>query len=289
MDLLTLANYTFVTVTSLIQTGTSIIFERKIPLTNHLATAAVAVARNLLDNCALSMGLPMLVVLVVKNAGLLVSVLVSFVVLRVRFSFMQVFAALVVSLGIMKTLTSRPSSRKQTESATLGIDNFVYAVMLLIAGLVAQQLQDILDDYAFRTYGKHKTERMFYKVALGLPVLLWDGRSLFNQGCSWATEKTEDVFGIGQAIPVLWVLLFVNMLINYLVKLSATEVVATSSAVILRLTMTVQRAVSTILTAYLNTPPWPELGMWFGIAHVFGGAIAFTIAPKVPDKAKKVE
>jgi len=88
---------------------------------------------------------------------------------------------------------------------------------------------------------------------------------------------------------VLWVLLFVNMLINYLVKLSATEVVATSSAVILRLTMTVQRAVSTILTAYLNTPPWPELGMWFGIAHVFGGAIAFTIAPKVPDKAKKVE
>lgn len=276
-DLVLFCSYVFAIWASFSQNGISLLKERKVPLTIHLASAALMTGALLLNNEAINMGLPLAITLVVKNASLLVTMCVSFLVLRLRFSFAQVYAAVMVVLGILRTVMSQPQQGKDTQ--TISVSDLTFSIMLLLAALVVSQILDLLDNYSSKKHGNHAIERMFYKRVLGMPMLLWNARNLFNQAWSWSTDKREDVFGIGYTIPVLWLLQIAFTLMSYILNIVGWEVFVMSNSVVLGLSLTVQRAISTISVAYLDTPPWPPWEMWFGLANVFVGAGAFTIAP----------
>jgi len=95
------------------------------------------------------------------------------------------------------------------------------------------------------------------------------------------------VFGIGYDIPVLWLLQIGFTVISYIMNICGWEVFVLSNAVTLGLSLTVQRSISTVAVAYLNTPPWPPWEMWFGLVNVFVGAAAYAVAPTVAHASDK--
>lgn len=278
-DLMSFTSYVFVIWLSLKQNGISLLYERKVPLKIHLASAALTTGSLMLSNRAINIGLPVTISLVVKNASLLVTMLVNFLVLQSRFSFAQVYAALLVTLGILRTVMSQPDRRTRTDTQTTSTFDSISPLMLLVASLLLNQVVKLVDNYSSKNHGNHAVERFFYKRVWGMPMLLWNWRNLLNQAWSWSTDKKEDVFGVGYSIPVLWLLGIAVTLMSYVLNMTGWEIFVMSNSVTSSLSLTVQRGISVISIAYLHTPPWPPWEMWFGLANVFVGAVVFTIAP----------
>lgn len=284
MELIMLAGYIFGTLASLLAGGKAILLDHQVPAKWHIALAIVNFGQNSLRAAAMGSGIPMVILLVVSFASLPFSMLVDFLACGDRFSSMQMLGAFTIALGVLQT-ADEGDRLSRSQQRSLVNDGLVVPLLLILASLLVRQLGNSMGQRVAKSHGKHYDERIFYQSALALLILWSDWRSLLRQGKSWLTEKTEEVYGV--AVPVLWLLLLVNMLLSHLVKSSCLQIVALSNFTVLRMTSTVHGILSIAATAFLHAPPYPTFAAWFGIVHVVAGAVACEVAPGLRPASKK--
>lgn len=289
MDMVTLFNYLFAIASSLLSQGMSVLAERKLPLPYTGALVLATFGFNQLCNVAFGMGIAMPVALVVKNGGLLCQMLSGAVVTHEVYSLQQMASAIVITFGILVTVLANAGQKPSVsagDDASVSLLATVVPAAILLGAMMCRALGSSVSQLAFREHGKRYHEVLFYQHALGLPLLLWHWRGLSAQAWAWSTGVTMNVFGF--AVPMLWMYLASQVVLNYVVTKSCTELVGCSSSVVLNLVLTMQRFVSIVVSATIfNAPPYPPLLMWFGAAFVIAGCVGYVLAPKAQAAPKQ--
>lgn len=288
MHLITLVNYVLVTVESWLDKGSRLIYERKIPMGNHILTLIFGLVYNTAQNGALQIGMPMSNVLILKNSQLLFQMAANAACLGERYTARHKLAALVLVAGILIVVAATTTPGSVADLLQKPTDHVMLTgLVLMLVANISRALSSVVTQRAFAKCGNHYVEKLFYEHALGLPFLVAaEPFKLAAQAYDWSQRRERLILSIFRHdvlkinLPVLWILVVIQSYATFECTRASARVVALSSAVTLALCLALQRFVSIVASALLNAPPFPSMWLWFGAILVIAGAILYVIAPK---------
>ncbi|KZT12668.1 UAA transporter [Laetiporus sulphureus 93-53] len=172
---------------------------RQIPIWPYLVQVLLFYLISLLNNAAFGYSIPMTVHIIFRSGGLVVSMLLNWMLLRRRYTILQVFSVLVVTLGVVLTTMSASGPKKQSTSGA--IDPLAYAkgISLMTAALVLGGFLGIVQDRTYAWYGHRESpgskseslaqkssgppwqEAMFYLHFLSMPMFYLIRKDIASQ------------------------------------------------------------------------------------------------------------
>jgi len=269
-----------------------------VPWKYHFGLLVTSLGKSWSQNAALTLGLPIPLFLVIKNGGLLTSMLVGLVLLQRRYSMTQKLAVALVTVGVLvATFRSRDSDSSSVEvgapSATLGL-----AAMCLLGSMLAKSIGGACQEMAMaKSIGgacqememeggeeeeEHDTstvvsEMLFYQSLFAIPLFLFKAESITSHWYHFNASEPEPF--LGSSIPILWLLVLANCILDRCCKECITRLISHSSSLTATMVLTLSRLISICATAALNAPPWPGHMLWIGCAVVVGGSAMYHTAP----------
>ena len=110
-----------------------------------------------------------------------------------------------LTIGVtVTTLVSLPThsndAQGQSDYAT-----WLFGLSLLALSLVFTGFLGVLQDLAYRNYGKHWQEALFYAHFLGLPLFITLAPEIYAHAATWTYSN-----------PVMWVFLGLNTVASFL-------------------------------------------------------------------------
>lgn len=280
--LLLLADYVY----NLVATAPGVVRSRHgrgawaLPLRWHLALAASNFGYNALLTAAMSSPLPMSVVVVLKNGGLVANLIVGCLLLGKRYSFWQVLAVLVVTAGLVATALGGSRSKAAGGDETQLQAEATFGVALMVAALFVRALWGALQERTMKRGGCPElvAESMFFRAAFGLPMLALQGGGQVAE--HWRRWNEASLGGLPW--PGAWGLLLLKLCLDYVFRSASYRLVGRTSALSTAVTLTVQRFVSFALSALLLNPVPGGTGaaLWGGSLAVLAGAVAYATAPQ---------
>ena len=147
MELITLINYLLVAIEAWFDKGQFLLTERKIPLAAHSVIFALGLAYNVAQNSAISSGLPMSLVLVLKNTQILSQMGANAACLGERYLCIHNTAALVVVAGVVVVVLTQA-----------GLDTWTWHDLKLTANFYARSFARGYDNYHHRHSSKETLE-----------------------------------------------------------------------------------------------------------------------------------
>lgn len=290
--LLLLADYIY----NLLATAPGVIRARRqrgewaLALRWHVALAMSNFAYNALLTAAMSSPLPMSIVVVLKNGGLVANLVVGCLLLGKRYSAWQVLAVLIVTVGLVATALSGGSSKSGNGVETQLRAEATTGIALMVAALFVRALWGALQERTMqRNGGDHErggrsalvAESMFFRAAFGLPMLALQGGGRVAEHLRRWNEGSVG----GLPWPGAWGLLLLKLVLDYVFRAASYRLVGKTSALSTALTLTVQRFISFALSA-LVLNPMPQgssIRLWGGSLAVLAGAVAYATAPQPGD------
>ncbi len=238
--------------------------------------------------------MPMSIVLVLKNGGLVAQMLVGTFLLGERYHMRQVLAAAAVTVGIIVSVRGdAPVSDGGAVSYGVVLPTavivcveinqcFVDAAIqderavnlispqVLVLATLLRSLGNEWTKRAFAEHGRLFNEVLFFQHFLGLPLVCSEPQLLIRTVKVWSTLA-----------PRLWVYLFAHLAGNFVCSQACARVVA-SSSVLLNLVLTTMRFSAIVLSATIlakaDAPP-AGTSLWAGAVLVSAGVIAFATSP----------
>jgi len=145
------------------------------------------------------------------------------------------------------------------------------------SGRVAQAVQEV----AFQKHGAHVQEAIFWKSVLGLPFFAMRWEQVGTHARRWSEE------------PVMWLLVLLEVVADYVTARSVTHLVASTSSLTASVVLTLQRFLSLVFSAAglnarllgVSSPPPPPNSLWFGSGLVLAGAILYILNPRAASVA----
>lgn len=271
--------------------------DRKMPWSFHVGSALFEFVRMAFFNQAVDMGLPMPVVLIIKNSGLIVSVLLGVSIQGKKYSRTQIVGILAITLGVLTATFALRPVPKATATAAESLDGatFSFAIALMLAGVVVTALMNVFQEKGFREQGPHFKETAFYSAAFMVPMTLVKGGDgvfgHFAKAVAWS-KYWGSVPLVPFPVPIRWLLLLAYMPSAALMKTSCLKLTGLTGQVGNTVTVTVFRFVSLVLSGcVLNAPPYPPLSFWGGGLMVLLGTLGYALypLPKAQPSAKKAE
>jgi hypothetical protein len=184
MEAITVSNYAFCVLEGLFSAGpAALLGARRIPLSVHAGIFFTALVYNVAQNKAVELGLPLALVLLLKNSQLLFQMLANALVSGEVYNARHGAAALAVTVGvclaIFSTSSSSSSSSSSSPTSSWGGKErptapavFAGACLCMVAANAARSLSNIGTQKAFARFGPATAEKVWYEHALGLPLLL---------------------------------------------------------------------------------------------------------------------
>lgn len=285
--LLLLADYVY----NLVATAPGVLRARRerggwaLPLRWHVALAASNFGYNALLNAAMNSPLPMSVVVVLKNGGLVANLVVGCLLLGKRYSFWQVLAVLVVTSGLVATALGGRRSKADSGAEVQLRAEATVGIAIMVAALFVRALWGALQERIMQRgdckKGELVAESMFFRAALGLPLLALQGGG--QVAVHWRRWNEGSLGGLPW--PGAWGLLMLKLCLDYVFRTASYRLVGRTSALSTAVTLTVQRFVSFALSALVLNPVPGGAGaaLWGGSLAVLAGAVAYATAPQ-PDQ-----
>ena len=120
MQLVMLGNYLYMILYSLV-VQPRVLFDHEIPIRTHLRLVVAQFAYMQGQNIAFRLGMPMSIVLVLKNGGLVAQMLVGTFLLGERYHLRQILAAAAVTIGIIISVRGDAPSDSGAAATTYGV------------------------------------------------------------------------------------------------------------------------------------------------------------------------
>jgi len=248
-----------------------------IPWRFHFGLSLSALGYSALVNVALATQMPMPVAITMKNGNLVANMVVGLLVLGRRYSWQQVVAVLVTTVGLAVTALAGKNQDSSTTLAATDMDSqLLVGVVCLTGALLCRAAGGALQELAGAQCGASPVaELLFFRSLLGLPFFVLRGQSISNH---WQRWQDADVNGI--IWPGMWLLLLGNLFFDYLCKCYMTGLVSKTSALTATLVLTIQRFISFMISALVLNPLPTEGGkgaeLWLGSGCVLIGTLAYS-------------
>jgi len=266
--------YVYVLLTYIPQ-APGMLMNRKIPLQYHMGCVVFSYLFPTFCSLSLDMGLPASIVMILKSLVLVFNMLVGAVLLGKKYSFMQVLAVAMVTVGV--GMTSCSSFWQKNPDKTLDASTLSPAGLAAMCGaLLCVALLGATQEYVNKKHGKHVDEQMFYMHFLGFPLFYSKMDSIIATCNTWMTsDRTMDVFGI--EIPYFIALLVINTCMGDLLKRGTSKLIALTSSLTANLVVSFMRFCALLVSGFwLNAPPYPPLMLFFvGSLLILGGTVLY--------------
>eukprot|EP00160_Parvularia_atlantis_P016148 Unigene4974_Nuclearia_a/m.15238 Unigene4974_Nuclearia_a/g.15238 ORF Unigene4974_Nuclearia_a/g.15238 Unigene4974_Nuclearia_a/m.15238 type:complete len:304 (+) Unigene4974_Nuclearia_a:1092-2003(+) len=247
----------------------------KIPIAYHVGCVLMSWLAAVLSSWAYWYNVSVPFHMVFKSSILLVNMTIGAIMLRRQYSLGQVGSVVLVTIGVMiSTLASLPAAPDKADAVEM--QNFwlwVLGVSILALSLVFTGFLGILQDLAYRNYGNHWQEALFYAHFLGLPMFLTIAPDMVKHMLLWST-----------AHPAMWAVLMLNTIASFMGVRGMYNLTSLTSSLTGNLMITVRKFLSLILSVvYFNNVF--GLSHWTGAVLVLVGTVLYTGASQQAAKA----
>jgi len=166
---------------------------RRIPLTPYTIQVVLFYLVSLLNNAAFAYRIPMSVHIIFRSGGLIISMVLGYLLVGRRYSLIQVFSVLLVTLGVVLTTFSASTSAKPSNLHHVSESSYTYVtgIAILTLALLFSGFLGVVQDWTYSKYGRPALsskieksmesskkdppawqESMFYLHFLALPMFL---------------------------------------------------------------------------------------------------------------------
>ncbi|KAF5315464.1 hypothetical protein D9619_007024 [Psilocybe cf. subviscida] len=254
---------------------------RQVPLSQWALQVTVLTTGSLLNNWAFAYNVPLTILIVFRSAGLPVSMLLGYSVLKKRYSLLQL-AIMLVTVGVtLVTLSKSSGSTSSTKILTAEeTTKYFIGIGMMSVSLFCTGLLGLLQERTYTKYGPCWREGVFYTHCLSLPAFLFLGAdvkqgiySLYN---ATSTSSSLKSFGI----------LLANLITQLNCVQGVNKLSSQVSSVSTNIALTARKALSLCLSVWLFGNEWnAQLGI--GAFMVFFGSLIYTLQPT--QTTKKVD
>ncbi|RPD64339.1 UAA-domain-containing protein [Lentinus tigrinus ALCF2SS1-7] len=253
---------------------------RHVPLSSWALQVVVLTSGSLMNNWVFAFSVPLTVQIVFRSAGLAVSMLLGYLVMKKRYSLAQIAAVAFVSAGVILATLSRPSSPKSSE-VPVDLGRYTIGVAMLTLSLFLTGTLGVLQERTYTKYGPHWKEGVFYTHCLSLPIFLLFTSDLkrgfrgLASPASIAPFSKEALGGFTPYIP--YAVLVANMFTQLACVSGVNQLSSHVSSVSTNLVLTARKAISLCFSVWWFGNEWnAQLGI--GAGMVFIGSLFYTAA-----------
>ncbi|KAF9956651.1 golgi uridine diphosphate-N- acetylglucosamine transporter, partial [Mortierella alpina] len=241
---------------------------RKIPVMRWLAIVVMFFSVSVLNNLSLAYKISVPLHIIFRSGGLMVGMLLGMLLMKKRYSRPQMFAVLIVTVGVIYATTSAKTnapSKKASSNQDVSAGDYAVGVFMLTVALVISSLMGLLQESTYQTYGAEWREGLFYSHFLALPMFLlfWNDIAeqvkVFNQSTPIPVLQlvrqvgpylpSSLAYSLGSfTVPRLWIFLAVNTLTQFMCISGVHRLTSLSSALTLNFILNLRKFTSLLIS-----------------------------------------
>lgn len=239
---------------------------RQVPVRQWILQVLVHTAGSLLNNWAFAFRVPLTIQIVFRSAGLAVSMFFGYFFLNKLYTRAQITSVFLVSIGVVLTTLSRPSS--PSKRSTEDLEQYIIGIFMLTISSLLTGVLGMLQELTYRKYGPCWREGVFYTHFLSLPIFLFLVPDI-KQGLGSLSTPSSTFSG-----P--YIILAGNLVTQLICVSGVNRLSSQVSSVSTNLVLTTRKAISLCFSVWWFENGWnTQLG--FGAAMVFVGSLLFTL------------
>ncbi|CAE6462045.1 unnamed protein product [Rhizoctonia solani] len=245
---------------------------RKIPLSVWTLQVGLVSTIAILNNLTFRYKIPLSIQIVLRSAGLIVSMVLGYLFASKRYNKTQLLAALIVTAGVITTTTSKaPSSASYQADAR----EYVLGVTCLAFSLLGSGVLGLYQEQTFAKYGPHWKEGVFYNHAMSIPIVSFMWSEIADGWRSLAASPSTHTAFYG--LTGLHAVLAFNVVTQAVCVSSVNNLTSQVSSVTTNLVLTARKAASLCLSIW-----WFGSGistrLAIGATCVFAGTVLYAQA-----------
>ncbi|KAJ8002650.1 hypothetical protein DPEC_G00161100 [Dallia pectoralis] len=250
-----------------------------IPMSNYVIMVTMFFTVSVINNYALNFNIAMPLHMIFRSGSLIANMVLGILILKKRYSMSKYLSIVMVSLGIFLCTIM---SAKQVKNGTEGSEeqdvyflHWLIGIAMLTFALLMSARMGIFQETLYKEYGKHSKEALFYNHCLPLPGFLLLSSDIYNHAVHFSQSTPVEVPVIGQAIPVMWLYLVMNVITQYLCIRGVFTLTTECASLTVTLVVTLRKFVSLIISILYFKNPFTAWH-WLGTAVVFLGTLIYT-------------
>ncbi|KAG0043515.1 golgi uridine diphosphate-N- acetylglucosamine transporter [Gryganskiella cystojenkinii] len=276
---------------------------RKIPLIRWMAIVIMFFSVSVLNNLALAYKISVPLHIIFRSGGLMVGMVLGMLLMKKRYSASQIFAVIVVTVGVIYATSSAKANTSPSKPATPGsgsgteavsTGDYAIGVFMLSIAMIVSSLMGLLQESTYQTYGSEWREGLFYSHFMALPMFLMfygdiiEQFRIFNK--STPIPILQLVRQIGPYLPTsvayklssitvprLWIFLAVNTLTQFMCISGVHRLTSLSSALTLNFILNLRKFTS-LLISVLYFENGFGFEMMVGSSLVLLGTVMYSIS-----------
>lgn len=259
--------------------------QRKIPLSRWLIMVLLFFFSSQLNNLAFGYKIPMTLHIIFRSGSLIANMLLGVLILRKRYSLLQVVSIFFVTAGVVLTTFSTVGAKKSSPADTTASQQILGVGILTVALFMAAFL-GVVQEVTYAKYGKHWREGLFYTHALSLPFFILFYRDISQQYTFYSSSHHVPLPGYMDTLltslgferfPKLFFYLLLNIGTQYFCVSGVQRLSSMSTALTLNLVLTIRKMLSIIFSVvYFRQPV--TFNFLVGTFLAFGGTFIYSIA-----------
>ncbi|KAF9438543.1 golgi uridine diphosphate-N- acetylglucosamine transporter [Entomortierella beljakovae] len=279
--------------------------ERKIPLTRWMLIVVMFFVVSVLNNWSLAYKISVPLHIIFRSGGLMVGMVLGMILMNKRYSKAQIFAVVIVSIGVVIATTSANSGSPKNSSkpqSDVNPRDYAIGVSMLTVALIISSLMGLLQESTYKTFGSEWREGLFYSHFLALPLFLvfysdiMAQLKIFNNSTPIPVlqliRQVESYIPASLAyklsiitIPRLWIFLAVNTLTQFMCISGVHRLTSLSTALTLNFILNLRKFTSLLISVlYFENGFGFEMAV--GTSLVLLGTIMYSISSS-PSFSKK--
>ncbi|BAO40486.1 UDP-N-acetylglucosamine transporter YEA4 [Kluyveromyces marxianus] len=234
-----------------------IIRRRKIPLKIHCLAVLLFFMSSVANNSVFKFDISVPLHITIRCSGTALTMLIGWAVCNKRFSKLEVFSAIIMTLGAIVTLLYRDKEFSldtlNSASKNSGLTKkSAIGVLLMLFATALMALLSLLNEWTYKRYGKHWRETLFYSHSLAL--------LLFIPGIPRLKEEFKDLTVFSNVIQVPFLkqpistklgMLFVNNMTQFVCVNGVNMLASQTDALTLSVALLTRKFISILLSAYI--------------------------------------
>ncbi|XP_062402991.1 UDP-xylose and UDP-N-acetylglucosamine transporter [Sardina pilchardus] len=250
-----------------------------IPMSNYVIMVTMFFTVSVINNYALNFNIAMPLHMIFRSGSLIANMILGIIILKKRYTASKYVSIILVSVGIC-ICTIMSAKQVNVEKGTE--DESVYAFMWWLLGiamltfaLLMSARMGIFQETLYKQYGKHSKEALFYNHCLPLPGFLLLSTDIYNHSLLFNQSAPVEVPLIGQAVPVMWLYLLMNVITQYVCIRGVFILTTECASLTVTLVVTLRKFVSLIISILYFRNPF-TVWHWVGTGVVFLGTLLYT-------------
>ncbi|CAJ0572592.1 unnamed protein product, partial [Mesorhabditis spiculigera] len=291
MNLMTFANFFFISLVGLVTTKKFFTVRNQIPLSGYFWVVATFFVVNVVNNQALNYHVPVPLHIIFRSGSLLASLLLEVVWRKKRYATRKYLSVFAITIGIIVctlATSSKGSEGLSSEQIAKHYVEWSIGIGMLVFALFASAFLAIKQQQMYGIYGKHVDEAMFVTHFYSLPFFAFMWSDILKAVDIFNGSAPFSAAGIQLPFPKLWVMLAITCLLQYLCIRYVYKLNASVEALTVTLVVTLRKFLSLIVSIIVYQNPFTTMH-WVGTALVFGGTMFFddAIFKKSADEGQK--